>query len=51
MIWLGIALCISQSALFSGLNIALFSVSRMRLEAAAKNGQRDAATVLQFRQN
>ncbi|MGA7986446.1 MAG: hypothetical protein WCA01_14795 [Burkholderiales bacterium] len=30
--WLGVALCLSQSAMFSGLNLALFSVSRLRLQ-------------------
>jgi len=33
--WLGIALCLSQSAMFSGLNLVVFSLSRLRLEAAA----------------
>jgi CBS domain containing-hemolysin-like protein len=30
--WIGIALCVAQSALFSGLNLAAFSMSRLRLE-------------------
>ncbi len=29
--WLGIALCLSQSALFSGMNLGLFSVSKLVL--------------------
>lgn len=33
--WIGIAFCISQSAMFSGLNLAVFGVSRLRLEADA----------------
>jgi len=39
LIWLGILFCISQSAMFSGLNLALLGISRLRLEveAAAKN--------------
>jgi CBS domain containing-hemolysin-like protein len=32
LICLGIVICVSQSAIFSGLNLALFSVSRLRLE-------------------
>ena len=32
VVWLGIALCLSQSAIFSGLNLAVFSLSRLRLE-------------------
>jgi CBS domain containing-hemolysin-like protein len=44
-IWLGIAVCISQSAMFSGLNLALFSVSRLRLEVdAAHSPQKELAT-------
>ncbi|TPV58319.1 DUF21 domain-containing protein [Aestuariibacter sp. GS-14] len=38
VIWLGIALYLVQSALFSGLNLAYFSVSRMRLEVENANG-------------
>lgn len=30
--WLGIAFCVTQSAMFSGLNLAFFSLSRIRLE-------------------
>ena len=37
--WLGIAICIVQSAIFSGLNLAVFSLSRLRLEAAADTGE------------
>jgi len=32
LIWIGIAFCISQSAMFSGLNLAFFSISKLRLE-------------------
>lgn len=35
-IWLGIAFCISQSAIFSGLNLAFFSLTRLRLEIEAE---------------
>ncbi len=51
LIWLGIALCLSQSAMFSGLNLAVFSISRLRLEVDAANGNRDAARVLALRQD
>ncbi|MGY6744201.1 MAG: DUF21 domain-containing protein [Cecembia sp.] len=50
-IWLGILLCISQSATFSGLNIALFSLSRLRLEVAADRGDTMAAKVLDLRRD
>lgn len=49
-IWLGIALCLGQSAMFSGLNLAIFSVSRLRLEVEAAGGNRDALKVLGLRQ-
>ena len=32
LIWLGIFFCITQSAMFSGLNLAFFSFTRLRLE-------------------
>lgn len=50
-IWIGIAFCVSQSALFSGLNLALFSVSRLRLEVEAKAGSVAARKILDLRQN
>ena len=50
-IWLGIALCLSQSAMLSGLNLAVFSLSRLRLEAAAKGGDADARAVLALRED
>ncbi len=49
--WVGIALCLSQSAMFSGLNLAFFSVSRLRLEVLAAEGDRDARRVLAMRRD
>jgi len=49
--WIGIALCLSQSATFSGLNLGVFSISRLRLEAAAMSGNADALRVLSFRRD
>lgn len=51
LIWLGIAFCISQSALFSGSNIAVFSLSRLRLEAAAAAGDKSASSALELRRD
>jgi metal transporter CNNM len=51
LIWLGIALCVSQSALFSGSNIAVFSLSRLRLEAAAAAGDKSASIALDLRRD
>ncbi|MFO8046111.1 MAG: hypothetical protein R6U30_09590 [Halomonas sp.] len=30
--WIGILLCLSQSAMFSGLNVAFFSIHKLELE-------------------
>jgi metal transporter CNNM len=49
--WFGILLCISQSAVFSGLNLAIFSVSRLRLEVETANRNLMAARVLALRKN
>ena len=49
--WLGIAACILQSALFSGLNLAVFSLGMLRLQIAADGGDRDAARVLELRKH
>jgi len=49
--WTGIALCLSQAAMFSGLNLAVFSVSRLRLEIDAAGGDRPAARVLALRRD
>jgi len=38
-IWIGIVLCILQSAMFSGLNLAVFSVSQLRLQIDADGAQ------------
>jgi metal transporter CNNM len=50
-IWLGIALCLSQSAMLSGLNLAVFRLSRLRLESQAEAGDVDAQSVLALRQD
>ena len=48
--WFGIVFCISQSAMFSGLNLAFFSVGRLRLEVLSQRGNSDAQKVLAMRQ-
>src|SRR3984893_13295282 len=50
-IWAGIVLCILQSAMFSGLNLAAFSLSQLRLQIEADGGNADAARVLNLRKN
>ncbi|MGB3209248.1 MAG: CNNM domain-containing protein [Desulforhopalus sp.] len=51
LVWFGILICISQSAMFSGLNLAFFSVSRLRLEVEKSQGNAAAAKVLKLREN
>ena len=48
-VWLGIAFCISQSAMFSGLNLALLGISRLRLEVEATAGNPGAIKILALR--
>ena len=50
-IWIGIGLCIVQSAFFSGLNLAVFNVSQLQLQIEADAGNADAARVLELRKN
>ncbi len=49
--WLSIIFCLSQSAMFSGLNLALFGVTRLRLEVEVASGSKAAAKVLKLRKN
>lgn len=51
MTWIGIVFCISQSAMFSGMNLALFSISRLRLEVEADSGDKDAEKLLRLRED
>lgn len=50
-IWIGIAVCLAHSAMFSGLNLAFFSLSRLRLEAEAGAGNKRAAQILLLRRD
>jgi metal transporter CNNM len=47
--WIGIAFCVGQAGIFSGLNLAIFSVSRLRLEVEAADGSRYASKLLALR--
>ena len=51
IVWIGILLCLSQSAMFSGLNLACFYVSRIQLEIEASNNNKDAVKVLSLRKD
>lgn len=50
-VWAGICFCISQSAMFSGLNLAFFSLTRLRLEVEVSTGNQSARRVLRMRQD
>lgn len=51
IIWIGIFVCLCHSAMFSGLNLAFFSLSRLRLEAEASTGNRVALKILELRRD
>jgi len=51
LIWIGIGFCISQSAMFSGLNLAFFSISKLRLEIESKNNNKYALKVARMRKD
>jgi hypothetical protein len=51
LVWFGIAFCVTQSAIFSGLNLAFFSLSRMQLDIDAEHGVRAAQRILALRQD
>jgi hypothetical protein len=51
LIWIGIATCITQSAFFSGLNLAIFSISKLRLKVQAAVGDRDSIGLLALRKD
>lgn len=50
--WIGILFCITQSAIFSGLNLAFFSFTRLRLELESINAStKSASKVLSMRKD
>ena len=51
IIWAGILICLLHSAMFSGLNLAFFSLSRLRLETEASTGNRTASKILELRRD
>lgn len=50
-IWIGIAICISQSAMLSGLNLAFFTISKLHLEMEASKNNVHALKVLNLRKD
>lgn len=51
IVWLGIVVCLSQSAMFSGLNLGMLGSSRLRLQVAAAGGDKGALRILDLRQD
>ena len=49
--WIVIVVCILHSAIFSGLNLALFGLTRLRLEVEAGSGNIDAINILSLRKD
>ena len=49
--WIGIALCLVQSATFSGLNLAFFTIGKLELELEARKGNARAQRVQRLRQD
>ena len=49
--WIVIVFCISQSAMFSGLNLAFFSVSKLRLELEVAKDNKNARRVSALRKD
>lgn len=49
--WVGIVFCITQSAMFSGLNLAFFSLNRLQLEVLVADNDKAAETILAMRQD
>ena len=51
LVWVAILLCLSHSAMFSGLNLAFFTVGWLRLEAEAESGNKEALRILRLRKD
>jgi metal transporter CNNM len=49
--WIGIVICLMHSAMFSGLNLGFFGLSRLRLVVKAEDGDKDAQRILSLRKD
>jgi metal transporter CNNM len=49
--WAGMGVCLAHSAMFSGLNLALFGLTRLRLEVEASAGNHHAERILHLRKD
>jgi hypothetical protein len=46
-LWIGIALCLSQSATLSGLNLAFFTIGKLELQMEVAKGKKQANHALE----
>lgn len=51
IVWVGIIFCLTQSASLSGLNLACFSVSKLRLELEVEKGNENARKIMELRED
>ena len=51
LIWIGIGFCITQSAMFSGLNLAFFSINKLVLEIESKKNNKHALKIAKLRED
>lgn len=49
--WIGIFICLLQSAMFSSLNLEFFGLSRLRLEVQVATGDKDALRISTLRKD
>lgn len=49
--WIGIAVCLAHSGMFSGLNLGFFGISRLKLEVKSENNDPNAKRILKLRKN
>ncbi|MCC5857523.1 MAG: DUF21 domain-containing protein [Ectothiorhodospiraceae bacterium] len=49
--WIGILICLTQSAMLSGLNLGLFSLGRLELSVEARKGNPQARRMLELRKD
>ena len=50
-LFVGIFFCLTQSAIFSGLTLGLFGLSRLKLEIEVESGNKAALKVLELRKD
>ena len=51
LIWIGILICITQAGILSGLNLACFSISKLRLKIESSKNNKKAIKVLKLRED